>query len=58
MIPISRFREWCIELMAEVNAGEVRIEHLVMGVDEGHIVKKIKDKKGGVPVCELSGCNR
>lgn len=46
MIPISRFREWCIELMTEVNAGKVRIEHLVMGVDEGHIVKKIKDKKG------------
>ena len=46
MIPISRFREWCIELMNEVNAGKVQIEHLVMGVDEGHIVKKIKDKKG------------
>ncbi len=46
MIQISRFREWCIELMNEVNAGKVRIEHLVMGVDEGHIVKKIKDKKG------------
>lgn len=46
MIPISRFREWCIELMNEVNAGEKWIEHLVMGVDEGHIVKKIKDKKG------------
>ena len=46
MIPISRFREWCIELMNEVNAGKVRIEHLVLGVDEGHIIKKIKDKKG------------
>ena len=41
MIPISRFREWCIELMSEVNAVEVLIEHLVLGVDEGHIIKKI-----------------
>ena len=46
MIPISRFREWCIELMNEVNVREVLIKHLVMGVDEGHIVKKIKDKQG------------
>lgn len=46
MIPISRFREWCIELMNEVNMREVLIKHLVMGVDEGHIVKKIKDKQG------------
>ena len=46
MIPISRFREWCIELMSEVNACKVLIEHLVLGVDEGHIIKKIKDKKG------------
>ena len=46
MIPISRFREWCIELMGEVNGGGVLIEHLVMGVEEGHIVKKLKDKRG------------
>ena len=46
MIPISRFREWCIELMNDVNAGEVLIEHLVLGVEEGHIVKKLKDKRG------------
>ena len=46
MIPISRFREWCIELMNEVNAGKIRIEHLIMGVEEGHIVKKLKDKRG------------
>ena len=46
MIPISRFREWCIELMSEVNGVEVLIEHLVMGVEEGHIVKKLKDKRG------------
>lgn len=46
MIPISRFREWCIELMNEVNADEKHLSHFVMGVEEGHIIKKLKDRKG------------
>ena len=48
MIPISRFREWCIELMSEVNACKVLIEHLVLGVDEGHIIKRSRTRKGCV----------
>ncbi len=46
MIPILRFREWCIELINEVNADTQLIDHLVMGVKEEHIIKKLRDKSG------------
>lgn len=46
MIPITRFREWCIELVARVNADTQVIDGLAMAVKEEHMVKKLKDKQG------------
>lgn len=46
MTPILRFREWCIELMSEVNTDEMLIHSLVMGVKEEHIIKKLRDRTG------------
>lgn len=47
MINISRFREYMIERVAEVNAlSEHRIAHLFLGVREEHLVKKLRDSSG------------
>lgn len=46
MIPISRFREWLVELMTEVNAESARLAGVAMAVKEEHMVKKLKDKAG------------
>ena len=47
MINISRFREYLIERVAEVNAlSEHRIAHLFLGVREEHLVKKLRDSSG------------
>ena len=48
MINISRFCELLAELMAAVNnvATEEQIQGWLISVNEGHAVKKLKDKRG------------
>ena len=48
MIDIKRFREWLIELKESVNkqAGDAQIEGVALAVREGHMLRKLKDKRG------------
>lgn len=63
MIPIQRFREWLIELKEAANrqSGEAaRIEGIALAVREGHLVRKLRDRRGIIlcakyPDCQTSG---
>lgn len=48
MIDIKRFREWLIELKENVNeqAKDVQIEGIALAVREGHIIRKLRDRRG------------
>lgn len=48
MIDIKRFREWLVELKESVNeqAEEVQIEGIALAVREGHIIRKLRDRRG------------
>ena len=48
MIEIKRFREWLVELKESVNeqAEEVQIEGIALAVREGHIIRKLRDRRG------------
>ena len=48
MVDIKRFREWLIELKENVNeqAKDVQIEGIALAVREGHIIRKLRDRRG------------
>lgn len=48
MIDIKRFREWLIELKESINkqAEGTQIEGVALAVREGHMLRKLKDKRG------------
>lgn len=48
MIDIKRFREWLLELKEAVNrkTGEESIASIAMAVHEGHLMRKLRDRKG------------
>ena len=47
MIDIKNFREYIVELVYNVNQDlEFDIEHIVMAVNEAHMVKKLQNKAG------------
>lgn len=48
MIDIKRFREWLFELKESVNrqAEDVMIEGIALAVREGHIIRKLRDRRG------------
>ena len=48
MIEIKRFREWLIELKESVNqqAEDAQIQGVALAVHEGHMLRKLKDKRG------------
>ncbi len=49
MIDIKRFREYLVELMVYTNdesSADVQIEGVAIGVHQGHMIKKLKDKSG------------
>lgn len=50
MIEIRRYREWLIELKESINqeAEDARIESIAMAVHEGHMLRKLKDRRGVV----------
>lgn len=51
MIDIKNFREYIVELVYNVNQDlEFDIEHIVMAVNEAHMVKKLQNK-AGVALC-------
>ena len=62
MIDIKRFREWLIELKESVNqqAEDAQIQGVALAVHEGHMLRKLKDKRGiylcaKYPDCKTSG---
>ena len=62
MIDIKRYREWLIELKERINetAEGARIEGVALAVREGHMIRKLKDKRGvflcaKYPDCTTSG---
>ena len=62
MIDIKRFREWLIELKESVNqqVSDAQIQGVALAVREGHMVRKLKDKRGiflcaKYPDCTTSG---
>ena len=52
MIDIKRYREWLIELKESINkaAEGARIESVCLAVHEGHMIKKLRDRRG-VQLC-------
>lgn len=48
MIDIKRFREWLIELKESINkqAEDSQIEGVALAVREGHMLRKLKDRRG------------
>lgn len=49
MVQIQRYREWLIELAHAINAqavGHSPIQGVLMAVHEGHLLRKLKDKRG------------
>lgn len=48
MIDIKRFREWLVELKESVNeqAKDIQIEGIALAVREGHILRKLRDRRG------------
>lgn len=48
MIDIKRFREWLFELKENVNdqAEDIHIEGIALAVREGHIIRKLRDRRG------------
>lgn len=48
MIDIKRFREWLFELKESVNeqAKDAMIEGIALAVREGHIIRKLRDRRG------------
>lgn len=62
MIEIKRFREWLIELKESVNiqTDVAQIDNVAIAVREGHMIRKLKDKRGIIlcakyPDCKTSG---
>lgn len=61
MIQIQRYREFLIELTAEVNkVSETPIDGVMIAVNEAHMVKKLRDAQGvwlcaNYPDADLSG---
>lgn len=48
MIDIKRFREWLVELKENINrqAEDIQIEGIALAVREGHIIRKLRDRRG------------
>lgn len=48
MIEIRRYREWLIELVADINRESEgqKIDGVVMAVHEGHLIRKLRDRRG------------
>ena len=48
MIEIRRFQEWLVELKGNINkaAEGARIEGACLAVHEGHMIKKLRDRRG------------
>lgn len=62
MIEIKRFKEWLIELKESVNiqTDVAQIDNVAIAVREGHMIRKLKDKRGIIlcakyPDCKTSG---
>ena len=62
MIEIRRFKEWLIELKESINrqAEDAQIQGVALAVHEGHMLRKLKDKRGvflcaKYPDCKTSG---
>ena len=50
MINIKRYREWLIELKESINKAseDARIEGIAIAVHEGHMLRKLRDRRGVV----------
>ncbi len=48
MINIKRYREWLLELKEKLNRGseDVKVDGVVLAVHEGHIIRKLRDRRG------------
>lgn len=48
MIEIRRYREWLVEMVEFINrrSETAKVDGVVMAVHEGHLIRKLKDKRG------------
>ena len=48
MLNIKRYREWLLELKLYINqqAKDAQIESIALAVHEGHLIRKLKDRRG------------